>query len=194
MPTYRTSSRLLGAFALLALAACDGDGGSGSDRLTRDDVAGTYTICALRFTPSQTALPVADLMTAVIDPSPPAGKLAPSLTLAPDADRFQLAYTRRSNGFTQLLTNEVDYGRRSATLELASEEGTTVQRELLLPEGALELDYDEATRRFEAPAGVPGHYVRRSDYARAAGITEEGLQERIFGRLTGTFARGSCPS
>jgi hypothetical protein len=35
--------------------------------------------------------------------------------------------------------------------------------------------------------------VRRSDYAKAAGITEEGLQDRISGTLEGTFAVGACP-
>jgi len=35
--------------------------------------------------------------------------------------------------------------------------------------------------------------VRRADYARAAGITEEGLASTISGQLTVTFATGACP-
>ena len=92
-------ARLLPLAALGVAAACDGDGGTNTrPRLTPADVQGVYTVCSLRFTPVQNALPAANLLQFIVNPSPPAPKQPPSLTLSGQTAAYQLLYTRRIGG------------------------------------------------------------------------------------------------
>ncbi|HEU4559882.1 MAG TPA: hypothetical protein VFS20_18685 [Longimicrobium sp.] len=191
----RPQSLLARVFPLAALAvaaACDSDGGTNPrPRLTPADVQGVYNICSLRFTPVQNALPSANLLQFVVHPSPPAPKQPPSLTLSGQTATYQLLYTRRSDNFTQDLRSNVALGVDELILSVPDEASSEVRRELLLP-GQMLLHFSDNPRRLTA-VGEMGYNVRRADYARAAGITEEGLQDKIAGSLTGVFAVGNCP-
>ena len=191
----RPQSLLARVFPLAALAvaaACDGDGGTNPrPRLTPADIQGVYKVCSLRFTPIQTALPPANLLQFVVHPSPPAPKQAPSLTLSGQTPTYQLLYTRRSDNFTQDLRGNVALGVDEIILSIPDEASNEVRRELLLP-GQMLLHFSRTPRQLTS-VGEVGYNVRRADYARAAGITEEGLQERINGSLTGVFAADACP-
>lgn len=177
--------------ALLALAAC-ADGGTLPRRLVPGDVAGVYRLCSLTFTPSQTALPAANLVGSVIDPVPGAGKAAPSLTLSGVAPQFELLYTHAGDGVTRQARGDVEYGQGSVFLYLASQTPTIIVQEALLPPGHLDLVYHASPRRLTAGSEVSAYSVRRSDYTRAAGISEEGLQDRITGHVAAVFAEGAC--
>ena len=177
--------------ALLALAAC-ADGGTMARRLTPAQVAGVYRVCTLRFTPVQTALPAADLMGSVVDTAPGPGKVEPSLTLSGVAPQFELVYTHAATGALRQVRGDVEYGEGSVFLYLLSQSPTIVQQEALLPPAHLDLVFHASPRRLTAGAEVSAYGVRRSDYARAAGITEEGLQDRVNGHLTAAFAEGAC--
>ncbi|HEU0015174.1 MAG TPA: hypothetical protein VFQ45_15900 [Longimicrobium sp.] len=181
---------LLAAAALLA--ACDGNGGFAGERLTPADVAGVYQVCTLIFTPSQGALPAANLLQRVIETNPPAGRPGPSVALSPEVPRFDLAYTRRGDNFIRQLAGEVEFGQNSVFLRMYSGGAPAgVPAELLLPPH-LDLVYSASPRRLTAGAEVSGYYVNRADYARAAGITEEDLQARIFGHVTAVLSAEGC--
>ena len=180
---------LLPLCAAAALAACDG-GGTSSQRLTPGQVQGVYSVCSLKFTPAQAAFPVADLLARVVNTSPPAPKQPPSLTLSGQEYAYQLIYTRKSDNFLQQLTGGVDLGQSEVAVDFPDESQSEVVRELLLPP-SLQFTFTDNPRRLTS-AGSVTYSVRRSDYARAAGISEEGLQERISGHLDATFTTGSC--
>jgi hypothetical protein len=182
--------RILSLCALAALAACDGDG-TGSQGLTPGQVQGVYSVCTLRFTPTQTAFPTANLLATVVNPTPPAPKQPPSLTLSGQANAYQLIYTRRSDNFLQQLNGSVDLRQSEVVADFPDESDSEVVRELLLPP-AVAFTFADSPKRLTS-AGSLTYSVRRSDYARAAGISEEGLQERISGHLDATFTTGACP-
>jgi len=183
-------ARTLALCAAAVLPAC-GDGGTTEQRLTPGDVGGVYSVCSLRFTPSQTAFPVADLLATVVNPTPPAPKQPPSLTLSGQAYAYQLIYTRRSDNFLQQLNGGVSLHQSEIAIDLPDEGESEVVRELLLPP-VLAFTFADNPRRLST-AGSLTYTVRRSEYARAAGISEEGLQDRISGQLNATFTTGSCP-
>jgi hypothetical protein len=175
-----------------ATSACDGDGGTPGNRLAPGDVAGVYLVCELKFSPLQTALPTADLLAAVVEMSPPPPKGAPSLTLSPQAAAYQLLYTRKSDLITANLQGGTTFGDAEVFVQFYSgDEPPAAARELLLPP-TLSLDFQAEPRRLTATANAVGYQVRRADYARAAGISEEGLQDRINGRLQATLRTGAC--
>jgi hypothetical protein len=178
--------------AVLALAACTSGGGTLPARLTPAEVAGVYRVCALRFTPVQAALPPADLLGSVLAPAPAAGRPAPTLTLSGVAPQFELLYTHAGDGATRQVRGDVEFGAGSVFLYLVSQSPTIVQQEALLPPSHLDLVYHPAPRRLTAGDEVGAYSVRRSDYTRAAGIGEEGLQDRITGHVTAVFAEGAC--
>jgi hypothetical protein len=153
-------------------------------------VAGVYSVCSLKFQPNQSALPTANLLATVINPSPPAPKQAPSLTLSGTVGGYQLLYTRRGDNFTQDLRNPASLGTEDIVLAIPDETTSEVRNELLLP-AQLRLRFSENPRTLTA---VPDFFytVRRADYARAAGISEEGLADRITGLLAATFTVGGC--
>lgn len=173
-------------------AACDGGGGTEPDRLTPAEVAGVYHICRLRFTPNQSALPVADVLASVIDTTPPAGKPTPTLTLSGVAPEFELVYTRRSDAFLQQVRGDVEFGDGSVFLYITSQVPTNIPQEALLPSSHLDLVFNAGTRRLTAGSEVSTYWVRRSDYTRAAGISGEGLQDRIYGHISAEFSAGAC--
>ena len=192
MRPLASRARALAAAALLfPAAACDGGGGGTSvDRLTPRDVAGVYQVCTLRFTPSQGALPVANLLERVIDATPPAGKLPPTVTLSGSVPQYQLVYTRTSDAFSQEQRGSVTFGERTVNLSLGSETGSEIVREALLP-STLSLTFNAGAGTLTTTS-TSVYSVRRADYARAAGITQEGLQERINGKLSATLREGGC--
>jgi hypothetical protein len=177
---------LLPAFALLA--ACDGDGGgTGSDPLRPEEVAGVYSLCTLRFQPSQTALPVADLLATVVDTTPPAGRPEATIALAPNGT-YDLAYTAQQTSFLEQFRGSIHYRQDAVVLSVPLQEQASI---LLLPR-SLTLNYNAGARRLTSDTRVP-HAVARAEYARAAGISEEGLQNSINGTTAAVFSAGACP-
>jgi hypothetical protein len=177
---------LLPAFALLA--ACDGDGGgTGSDPLRPEEVAGVYSLCTLRFQPSQTALPVADLLTTVVDTTPPAGRPEATVALAPNGT-YDLAYTAQQTSFLEQFRGSITYRQDAVVLSVPLQQQASI---LLLPR-SLTLNYNAGARRFTSDTNFP-HAVARAEYARAAGISEEGLQNSINGTTSAVFSAGACP-
>jgi len=174
----------------VALAACSGDT-SFATLLRPADVQGVYRICSLRFTPVQSALPSVDLLARVIDANPAPPAQGASLTLSGVAAEFEMVYTHR-NGQLRQVRGDVEYGTGSVFLYLTSQSPTIVQEEALLPPGHLDLVFSGAPRRLTAGTEVGSYYVRRSDYTRAAGISEEGLQDRIQGHVTASFSAEAC--
>jgi hypothetical protein len=176
-----------------ALAAGCGSYGIVTDRLlTPPDVQGTYSLCTLRFTPSASGLASVDLLATVIDPAPPASKPAPTLTLSGTAPEFDLTYTRRGDGFVQHAGGDVEFGGHSVFLFLNSRIPTSIQTESLLPQSHFDLVYVAATHRLTAGDEVGVYWVRRSDYTHASGVSEEGLQDRIYGHINASFSAGGC--
>lgn len=189
--TTRTLARLALAAPLLAVLSACGDGGTGGERLTPAQVQGVYSVCSLKFTPAQAAFPVADLLATVVNTSPPAPKQPPSLTLSGQVNQYQLIYTRRSDNFLQQLTGAVSLHAADLAIDFPDEDQSEVVRELLLPP-ALAFTFSDNPRRLSS-SGSLTYSVRRSDYARAAGISETGLADHISGSLTATFTTGTCP-
>lgn len=185
-------ARVVPLAAVLTAAACDGGGGTTNPpRLTPSDVQGVYSLCSLKFVPVQTALPQANLLASIVALNPPAPKQPPSLTLSSQSASYQLLYTRKSDSFTQDLRGTVALGVDEIILSVPDEESTEVRRELLLP-GQLLLHFVRNPKQLTAVGDV-SYSVRRTDYARAAGISEEGLQDRINGTVTAVLATGACP-
>jgi hypothetical protein len=191
MTTMRTPNVLAGALSACAvlLGACSGDS-TGAPKLTPSQVQGVYNVCTLRFVPSQSALPTADVLATVINTAPPAPKQPPSLTLSGTATQYQLIYTRRSDNFLQQVNGDTYLSSNMVFVDLPSADASDAVRETLLPP-QLPLVYDAAARRLSVQSGNV-YTVRRADYARAAGITEEGLQDHISGQLTASFSAGPC--
>ena len=175
------------AAAAVLLAACDG-GGTGPDRLQPSAVAGVYELCTLRFTPTNTVLPPADLLATVVATDPPAGRPRASLSLAENRT-YDLVYTRRDDAFLPQRRGSVTY--RSGGVELSLPATGAVQTELLLP-APLVLDFAAAPGR-RLSYETPGFYgVTRESYTRAAGVSGEGLQPTINGRLSIVLSGGGC--
>lgn len=186
-----TVVRLLALSTLFGAAAC-GDGGTGSTRLTTQDVAAVYRLCTLRFVPQNTAFPAANLLERVVDTTPPAGKLEPTLTLFADRPEYQLAYTR-SDAASQDLRSTVSFtGGDEVLLRFYTDEDNRgqVPSELLLPADA-RLRFQTGPRRLST-AGVRTYSVSRRDYARAAGVDESGFAATIPGTLDISLREGSC--
>lgn len=179
--------------SLSLAAACDaGISDPLGDTLAPADVQGTYLVCTLRFTPVQRALPEADVLARVMDAAPPPGQPAPSISLSGAGPEFELVYVRRGDGTLQRLRGDVEYGRASVFLYPNSQTASLIALEALLPPAHLDLAFHPATRTLTAGDEVSAYSVRRQDYARAAGISPEGLQERIRGHVTAALSEGSC--
>jgi len=137
-------------------------------------------------------LPVANVLTSVIDATPAPPALPAAVTLSGTDSTFDMTYTRRGTGALRVVHGDVEYGPHSVFLYLTSQTPTIIQQEALLPPAHLDLVFDKATGRLTAGEEVSSYFVRLSDYASAAGISEEGLQDRIQGHLTAVFSSGSC--
>jgi hypothetical protein len=175
--------------ALLPLAACD-DNGFVADRLTPSEVSGTYSVCTLRFRPENALFPVADLLTSVMDTTPPSGRPRPSMALSASVQQYDLVYTRQRDGFLQQLRGTTGLGATTVTPRFYEESAGAVATETLLP-SSLDFSFHASPRRLTDTTGL--YTVRRSDYAAAAGISETGLQERVSGRLEASLQVNGCP-
>jgi hypothetical protein len=185
----RSPAKLLRAAliaAALPLAACN-DGGSGPDRLTAEEVSGVYNLCTLRFAPANNILPVADLMTAVVDTTPPAGRPEATVSLANGV--YDLVYTRTGDAFLRQLQGSVSYGSTSVTLQTPSESG--IIAELLLPQ-PLTLTFLPGTQRGLAGQTQFTYAVSREDYARAINSNGQGLAQTIAGSMTIGLSTAPC--
>lgn len=172
--------------AVLPLAACD-DGGSGPDRLTADEVAGVYNLCTLRFVPTNNILPVADLMTAVVDTTPPAGRPEATVSLANGV--YDLVYTRTNDAFLRQLQGSVNYGTTSVTLNTPAESDVTSELLLARP---LTLTFVAGTNRSLGAQTAFTYTVERDDYARAIGSNGQGLAQTIAGSMTISLSTAPC--
>jgi hypothetical protein len=189
MRPWSPLARVLPA-ALLLLAACDGGNSFDPDRLTSNQVDGLYEICDLRFVPVNAILPTADVRQGVMNLNPPATRPRPSLSLSNRS--FDLTYTRKSDNFLQQLRGTYDLGTSDVVLRIYSGEApTALAAELLLPP-SVPLTFAGSPKRLTAGGNGFVYTVRRADYARAAGVQENGLQERIEGRLSATLAAPAC--
>lgn len=185
-PALLLRAGLLAAALPLAAAACD-DGGSGPDRLTAAEVSGVYNLCSLRFTPSNSILPVADLMTAVVDTTPPAGRPEATVSLANGV--YDLVYTRASDSFLRQLQGSVSYGSTSVTLNTPAE--SAIAAELLL-QRPLSLTFQGGASRTLTAQSAFAYAVDRADYARAIGSNGEGLAQSISGTMSITLSTAPC--
>jgi hypothetical protein len=185
-PALPLRAALLAA-ALPLLAACDG-GGSGPDRLTAAEVAGVYNLCELRFSPANSILPVADLMQTVVDTTPPAGRPEATASLAASGI-YDLVYTRQSDAFLRQLQGSLDFGRSTVTLNTPAE--SPIAQELLLPR-PLTFTFVEAPNRSLLGQTSFTYSVARADYARAAGVSEQGLAATITGISSMVLSADPC--
>jgi len=187
-----TVVRLLAASTLLGAAACDGDG-TGSSRLTTQDVAGVYRVCTLRFVPQNNAFPAANLLERVVDTTPPAGKLEPTVTLFADRPEYQLAYTRGDAASQDLRSTVAFTAGDQVLLRFYTDDDNRgqVPSELLLPSD-VRLDFQTGPKRLVTPSVSRTYSVSRRDYARAAGVEESGFAATIPGSLDVSLREGSC--
>lgn len=184
-PAQLLRAALLAA-ALPLAAACD-DGGSGPDRLTAGEVSGVYNLCVLRFTPTNSILPTADLMTAVVDTTPPAGRPEATVSLANGV--YDLVYTRAGDAFLRQMQGSLNYG--SSTVTLNTPEQSAITSELLLAR-PLTLTFQSGTSRTLTAQSEFPYSVARADYARAINSNGEGLAQTIAGTMTITLSSAAC--
>jgi hypothetical protein len=177
------------AAALLILAACSGGNGFTVDRLTPAEVAGTYNVCLLRFRPENSAFPVADLLVTVIDTTPPLNRPEPTLALSNSQQAYDLVYTRQDDSFLRQLQGTTGLGESTVTVDFFDGEAAGVAAEALLPESVV-FSFVASPNRLTDTTGF--YTVRRADYAAAADISENGLQDRVSGRLEAALTVGSC--
>jgi hypothetical protein len=185
----RLMRRYAPAAALLSLlAACGGDN-TFVDRLTPEQVSGTYSICLLRFRPENVAFPVADLLVSVMDTTPAAGRPEPTIALSNTLQQYDLVYTRASDGFLQQLRGTTSLGPTTVAPRFFTESAGLVAAEALLP-ASMPLTFHDAPRRLTDTTEF--YTVRRADYARAAGISETDLQDQVSGRLEASLSVAGC--
>jgi len=192
MHRWSPLARTLPLAASLALAACDGGNSFQTDVLTPAQVDGLYEICDLRFVPNNSFFPAADVRQGVMNLNPPATRPRPSVSISNYT--FDLTYTRKSDNFLQQLRSSATLGRTEVALRIySSETPTAIAAELLLPQ-TLTLTFQQSPRRLVANGSGFLYGVRRADYARAAGVSEEGLDAQINGRIFATLASPTCPA
>ncbi|HKP75766.1 MAG TPA: hypothetical protein VJT67_09515 [Longimicrobiaceae bacterium] len=176
----------------VVLAGCSGDFGTNEKLLTPADVQGVYRICSLRFTPVQTALPAVDLLARVIDANPAPPAQGASITLSGSAPEFEIVYTHRGDAVLRQARGDMEFGAGSVFLYVTSQTPTIIQQEALLPPSHLDLVFHASPRSLSAGDEVSAYFVRRSDYTHAAGMSEEGLADRIQGHVSALFSAGAC--
>jgi hypothetical protein len=188
----RSTAVPLLALATLLAAGCDDDGTS-SRRLTSGEVAGVYRVCVLRFVPTNSVLPPANLLGRVVDATPPAGKPEPTLTLSPSSNAYQLIYTSESDAFTEELRGSVAYGEDAVFPRFYSDDDSRgdIATDLLLPARST-LSFQTGPKRLSTSGGDLPHLVSRRAYATAANISESGLSSSIEGRMEISLREGSC--
>lgn len=184
MLRLRRSALSLALVPILGLSACD-DGPSGT-RLTADQVADAYQVCALTFTPEGGTLPAVDIRTAAFelqnaDVSKP--------RLAVNADRtFTLEYTAKGQFSTVIQKGGYSLGRETITATFNNP--TEVNTRLLLP-SQMTLNF-AATPKALTATSTTSYNVPRADYARLRGSDQTNLPMQISGSLSASFQKASC--
>jgi hypothetical protein len=177
--------RALAALALPVLAACGGDGGTGSPSLTPAQVGGEYRLCSLTFTPEGGSPPALDIRGAVMDTS---AANAPVLRVGRTESSFELEYLKKNDVLRPRF--EGSYGTRSDAVSLSFAGGGEVTQTLLLPQ-KLTLAFRTGPRRFEI-SGYTFYTVSRGDFERVSGRSYPNARDQISGVLGGTFSEGAC--
>jgi hypothetical protein len=177
--------RTLAVLALPVLAACGGDGGTGSPPLTPDQVGGEYRVCSLTFTPDGGSPPALDIRGAVMDTG---AANAPVLRVGKTVASFELEYLKRNDVLRPRF--EGAYGTRSGAVVLSFSGGADVTQTLLLPQ-KLNLAFRTGPRRLDV-SGYAFYGVSRSDYERVSGKSFPNARDQISGTLAGTFSEGAC--
>jgi hypothetical protein len=183
MRSRGTRARLLALAPILAaLAACGGDGGSGPDRLTPQQVGGVYQVCSLVFTPQGGSPPPLDIRAAAMETS---GGAVRELALGRTVSDFSLEYTRKGDVLKRRFEGGYDTGTRSVSLSF--DNASEVAGSLLLPR-RLQLDYDAARGVLEVSSAHSFHNVSRANYERLSGQSFPNSRDQITGTLSGRFA------
>jgi hypothetical protein len=177
-------SRTLALAALPVLAACGGNGGTGSSVLTPGQVGAEYRLCSLTFTPDGGSPPALDIRGEVMDTS---AANAPVLRVGKTVASFELEYLKRNDVLRPRF--EGSYSTRSDAVSL-SFSGSDVTQTLLLPQ-KLTLAFRTGPRRLDI-TGYAFYGVSRADYERVSGKSFPNARDQISGTLAGTFSEGAC--
>lgn len=165
------------------LAGCEDDGTS-PRRTPAAEVAGTYRVCALAFTPSGRFLPEVDVRAKAFETA--GGVTQPGLKL--DATgAFELEYTPRGQ-FTDV-EHRGTFGTGDAEVVFSFSRAADVAPLLLPP--IVGAAWDEATRTLTVADGLP-YTVTKGDYERLLGESDPSIPARVEGRLRARFAAGAC--
>ncbi|CAN5375548.1 hypothetical protein BH23GEM4_BH23GEM4_06980 [soil metagenome] len=163
------------------LTAC-GDDSTGPNRLTPEDVSGSYAVCSLSFDPAGSLAPV-DVRAQVIETG------SGSLILT-NQSSTQLTYRAKGDLLVRFLDGSFSLGRGDVTLTFSGQADRKAA--LLLPaDGVLTLDFDALSRTLSTSSLT--YSVARADYERVSGTSEPNLAANITGTLTASFTAGGCP-
>lgn len=184
MLRLRRSALPLAAFSVLALSACD-DGPSGT-RLSADQVADSYNVCTLTFTPEGGTLPAVDIRTAAFELQN-TEVTRPRLAVNPNRT-FTLEYTAKGQFSTVIREGSYSLGRQSVTATFSNP--TQVNTQILLP-SQMTLSFSETPKALSVTSTAP-YNVPRADYARLRGSDQTNLPAQISGTLAATFQKASC--
>jgi len=184
MRVWMERTRGLLLFTLLPLAAC-GDDGVTPRRTPADEVAGSYRICALEFTPSSRFLPAVDIRAKAFELE--AGGVTPPRLKLDRTRAFELEFTPRGQ-FTDV-EHRGTFGTGDAEVILTFTRPTDVAP-LLLP-SILRARWNEQAKTLTSGGGLP-YSVAKSDYEWMLGESDPGIPSRVEGTLTARFALGGC--
>lgn len=168
------------ALLLALLAACGDDDGTGPDRLTEEEVGGTYNVCTLAFDPTGNFPSPVNILTAV-EPG------SARLEVLSNQRNFSLVF-RPTGGTTQTLPGSYDLGTNTVRLNFSS----AARSVLLLPRD-LTLEFQAAAaKQLSTGANPPGVTVSK---ATLDALTDEDLTnaaDQIDGTLSADFTTGAC--
>jgi hypothetical protein len=183
MRSWTGQARGLFFLFLAPLAGCDG--GTSSNRLPVAEVAGSYQVCALTFTPSSRFLPAVDLRDRAFELSAQ-GVTPPRLKLD-STGSFELEYTPRGQ-FTDV-EHRGTFETRQRGVILSFAQATEVAP-LLLP-SRVAADWSESTRTL-TPSDPYPYAVTKASYEAMLGESDPGIPARVDGTLSGRFSLGAC--
>ncbi len=184
-PSHFRSLFVLPLLALV-LAACPRDG-TGPVLLTPEQVAGTYEVCSLVFTPNNALFPAVDVRAHAIDTRPEA-PLRAGLLLRINRT-FELRFTSPDDEIHSL-GGSFQLGASAVSLTFSAGTAATARTTLLLP-NRLDLEFEDTPRQ-QLSTSQATTSALRADYAHLAQVSESGLDTEIPGTISARFAVGSC--